>query len=225
MRTIAIVIVAMTACGGVSEDRAANQQVNTDGAAAAAGDNAGSTGGNAAPSTGGDPATGGQWASGGTTTGNGGSSGSPGAGTAGTPQTGTGGEAGTPGVVDGGSADGGDLADGPSSFAGCRAPSEPGCATCCYQGRGYCTELSASSGSDWYNVSTAHGTVCPADCARCAPCSISREQQARDLVCRPECDCSRDPGIDPCFTPSGCGCYCVRRASLRTECPELDVCP
>jgi hypothetical protein len=72
----------------------------------------------------------------------------------------------------------------------------------------------------WYNV-TGFEKSCPSGCQPCASCSKRDEKELRALV-RPEgCDCSKDPGIDPCFSPRSCGCYCERYTYLSKQCPHV----
>jgi hypothetical protein len=58
-------------------------------------------------------------------------------------------------------------------------------------------------------------------CAACAQCSRREEEQLRALTPRSECDCTRDPGVDPCIHPTGCGCYCETLKYLKESCPEV----
>lgn len=116
----------------------------------------------------------------------------------------------------------------PPSAGPCRAPHEPGCERCCtLEKHGACTELSFSgSGSakvvPWYNAS-ASLTACPAGCPPCARCLERDEQELRGLKQPAGCDCrTQKPGIDPCFTPKSCGCYCSRFEELSKACPELE---
>jgi hypothetical protein len=115
----------------------------------------------------------------------------------------------------------GSVAVAPDASAGCRAPDELGCSTCCTE-----DPLTAScvsrTGASWYNVVGSAPGLCPTDCPPCARCSLRDEEQLRGLVERPECgDCSGDLGPDPCFTPGGCACYCATRLELVERCGEL----
>jgi hypothetical protein len=116
---------------------------------------------------------------------------------------------------------------------GCRAPDEPGCERCCESSTGVqgCevrtwnrvgvsdAQLAASGTVPWYNGSAA-AQEWPEGCQRCAPCLKREEQQLRALGDRPECDCSRPTGVDPCFQPGSCGCYCRDALRLARSCPS-----
>jgi hypothetical protein len=103
------------------------------------------------------------------------------------------------------------------SFVGCRGPLDPGCAECKDGDDGY---NRAQEGTDWYNWSSVDGT-CEPDCPACASCSYRNEADAIELGHRPECEPCVDPGVDPCFGPSSCGCYCSLKSWLSVACPTL----
>jgi hypothetical protein len=115
----------------------------------------------------------------------------------------------------------------PEATDGCRAPQEPGCDACCEELTDggiepSCLRKSASSGSDWYNSDESLDGPCPADCQPCASCSLRDEEQLSNLEPRPDCDCdSIVIGIDPCFLPMGCECYCQSYLALTEACPQL----
>ncbi|WP_257462561.1 hypothetical protein [Archangium lipolyticum] len=113
----------------------------------------------------------------------------------------------------------------------CRAPDEPGCNPCCEQGEGGgCTVKRWAPGptssaeenavEPWYNENSFEER-CPDQCRACARCSKRDEQELKQLGTRPECDCTQPPGVDACFTPGSCGCYCDRLNRLGRACPEL----
>jgi hypothetical protein len=113
------------------------------------------------------------------------------------------------------------------ALAGCRAPEDPGCSRCCIDTGDSCIVKSWIShensriATPWYN-SLASEKECPSDCAECASCSQRSEEELRALLARrPEdCDCAKATmGIDPCFAPMSCACYCSRWEDLRTHCP------
>ena len=113
------------------------------------------------------------------------------------------------------------------SLAGCRTPEDPGCSRCCIATIDSCTVKSWTSHENsgivtpWYN-SIASEKECPSDCAKCASCSQRGETELRALhTARPkDCDCAKvTMGIDPCFAPMSCPCYCSRWETLRTQCP------
>ncbi len=115
----------------------------------------------------------------------------------------------------------------PEYTAGCRAPEQSGCEQCCEAttgagGEPSCLKRSASSGSDWYNSVESLDGPCPGDCAICASCSLRDEEQLASMEARPDCDCNSIViGIDPCFSPMGCECYCQSYAALAEACPHL----
>ena len=105
------------------------------------------------------------------------------------------------------------------SLIGCRGPRDPGCAVCKEPSRpGY-----RSSEGDWYNVSSTEAPAgCEVDCPVCATCDYRTDEQSRALGERPECEpCPTERGIDSCFVPRGCACWCETRTQLRNACPTL----
>lgn len=117
-----------------------------------------------------------------------------------------------------------------ASRSGCRAPDEPGCASCCYgaPGDGSCTRRSwapggagVSSVKPWYNAAEFLAQSCPADCLPCASCLAREEEELCQLLAMPRaCDCAHtEIGIDPCFHPESCACYCERLALATQSCP------
>lgn len=106
----------------------------------------------------------------------------------------------------------------PAALVGCRAPDEPGCASCCGEGG---VVYSASpldqftTVEPWYNVSgTGTGVTCTSSCASCSERS---ELQLRATA--GECDCDGlTIGIDPCHS-SGCACTCSIYRVARDACP------
>lgn len=122
--------------------------------------------------------------------------------------------------VDGGAGGG---APDPST-EGCRGPQEPGCGTCCQPDGANCSERFSNGGDGYYGVRTLVGP-CPASCPSCAQCSFTSENNLRNLGCRADCDCDTiEIGIDPCFGPDSCECYCRQLIVGRTECPHVVVC-
>jgi hypothetical protein len=197
----------------------------------------GGTGGAAAAGQGaagvaGAPGEAGGWApddgaSGGATPSVGGTGGSPYTGAGGTDGAGISGESGS-GVA--GSpvlAGQGGSPSEPEATIGCRDPLQDGCAVCCETISGEdagesCVRKSPSSGSDWYNSSESLDGPCPSDCEPCAQCSFRDEEQLSQMEPRPECACDTiDIGIDPCFAPMSCECFCQSYAALAEACPHL----
>lgn len=115
----------------------------------------------------------------------------------------------------------------PDALAGCRAPDEPDCQTCCRETDGDgCHYLigeedwSLYDVDPWYNGVLFVDGACPADCQRCASCSERDEHLLESLAPRPDCDCDGlSIGIDPCYHPGGCACYCSTLESLTSSCP------
>jgi hypothetical protein len=113
------------------------------------------------------------------------------------------------------------------ALAGCRAPDDLGCSSCCIVGADSCTVKRWSSHENpttvtpWYN-SIESVRECPSNCSPCASCSSRSEKELRDLLTRKpkDCDCAKATiGIDPCFAPMSCACYCSRWEDLKTQCP------
>jgi hypothetical protein len=116
----------------------------------------------------------------------------------------------------------------PDATTGCRGPEQEGCAECCEPttdagGEQSCARKSATSGSDWYNSIESLGAgACPSDCEACAQCSFRDEEQLAEMETRPDCACDTIViGIDPCFAPMSCECYCQTYNSLAEACPHL----
>jgi hypothetical protein len=109
-----------------------------------------------------------------------------------------------------------ELAADAGAYTGCRAPAEPGCATCCidHPDGNHCTMVTETVTSD------VPGTCAPA-CRPCAPCSLAEEQALRALPDRPECDCALPPGVDPCQSPTSCECWCEQITGLKEACPGV----
>lgn len=110
----------------------------------------------------------------------------------------------------------------PEALEGCRAPNEPGCATC-YVERpdGSCEAYSGSARRDDYFVYTML-IVKDDGCEngpRCASCLRETEAALCEERGHPECDCREPPGVDPCFNPDGCGCFCSVGGQNRRACP------
>lgn len=120
-----------------------------------------------------------------------------------------------------------------AELQGCRAPDEPGCTQCyeaspggadggvvmSWQRSGVSdAELAASGTAPWFNAVSAVAER-PAGVPACAQCLEREEQELRALGERPECDCTQPTGVDPCFSPDSCGCYCQRARSLAQSCP------
>jgi hypothetical protein len=112
----------------------------------------------------------------------------------------------------------------PAALVGCRAPDEPGCASCCSTHDSGCERLwspedwsQPGMGEAWYNAASAG---CPRECAACASCN---ERQERELAAMLpfKCDCENfQPTIDPCFQRGSCACECSRRQHLTKACPK-----
>lgn len=108
------------------------------------------------------------------------------------------------------------------ALEGCRAPNDPGCEMCWISNPdGACSILSgrARAGELWVYTSGSRETDCPAAGPRCAHCMRNSEAS----LCQPErreCNCQLDPGIDPCFAPGSCACYCSIRDEARKACPS-----
>jgi hypothetical protein len=118
-------------------------------------------------------------------------------------------------------ADGGSLSLPFDPVAGCRETSSAACAQCCAPSGG----LDQNGGCTIERTNSAEFTAdpCPATCSPCARCSEAAERSLAEAAehARPDCDCPTvDPGIDPCFTPQGCGCFCVGLASNLNACPQ-----
>jgi hypothetical protein len=115
----------------------------------------------------------------------------------------------------------------PKALAGCRTPEDSGCSKCCIPTGDSCIVKSWTSNENsgitapWYN-NTAFEKECPSGCLRCASCSQRSEKELRAfLMSGPQkCDCAKVAmGIDPCFAPMSCACYCSRWQDVRTQCP------
>ena len=110
----------------------------------------------------------------------------------------------------------------------CDAPDQPGCNPCCIEEEdGRCTlrawetlGVDVSGIEPWYNAQTSAG-VCPEGCRPCSRCDRRARREIDELGARPECDCSKPVGIDPCFAPSSCECFCRLATSLASRCPKL----
>lgn len=85
---------------------------------------------------------------------------------------------------------------------------------CGFEFTNLCTMVTATATSD------VPGPCDPA-CRPCAPCSLAQEQALRALPERPECDCSLPPGVDPCHSPTSCGCWCEQITRLKEACPGV----
>eukprot|EP00808_Paulinella_micropora_P017443 g8724.t1 len=79
--------------------------------------------------------------------------------------------------------------------------------------------------NDSYNLFSFLQQPCDSDCPPCADCLARFEQDLAQLGQRPECDCSREYGVDPCSFFSSCGCYCLRYNSLIERCPHFATQP
>lgn len=127
----------------------------------------------------------------------------------------------------GGAADPRHHAVDPAALDGCRAPDEPGCASCCVDtDGGRCRyqigdeDWALYDVAPWYNGVAFVDGACPDDCPRCARCSARDEHLLETLAPRPDCACDGlEPGVDPCYSPDSCACYCHSLASLTAMCP------
>ena len=107
-------------------------------------------------------------------------------------------------------------------IAGCRENSSASCTECCTPSSG----LSGNGGCTIYRTNSAEfmAVDCPSTCSPCARCTAAAEQSLANAAknARPDCDCPTvDPGLDPCFTPDGCGCFCAGLASNLNACPQI----
>ncbi|MFT3926630.1 MAG: hypothetical protein QM778_29065 [Myxococcales bacterium] len=110
------------------------------------------------------------------------------------------------------------------SLQGCRGPLDPGCAVCRDDVAGKPSYLSASAANvDWYNVRSSSAPVgCDGACPTCASCSYHDQQDLAALGERPEClPCPANTGLDPCYGPGSCTCWCSLQAALKASCPTL----
>ena len=135
---------------------------------------------------------------------------------------------------------GGGLTIEPSALVGCRAPGEPGCASCCVQDAEGCETLTSEHDwatrfpnvTPWYNITGYLAGACPTDCAVCASCTKKSEQQLRELGER-ACACERfapgagtgGVGVDPCGDETSCECYCQEHGDLSAACPAASPAP
>ena len=105
---------------------------------------------------------------------------------------------------------------------GCRDFSSPDCNQCCSPGVD--DTGAANCNVRQLNTSSALAGPCPSDCPACAICDTATEQSLLADVSqpRPDCDCrSVYVGIDPCFSPNDCGCFCDGLERSLAECPQL----
>lgn len=113
----------------------------------------------------------------------------------------------------------------PAALEGCRAPNEPGCEFCyVLRPDGVCEAYSGSAARDdyfVYNVVTVSDGGCERG-PRCASCLRETEAALCAETTFPECDCRQPPGIDPCFAPESCGCFCQVGGQNRKACPQAD---
>ncbi len=113
------------------------------------------------------------------------------------------------------------------ALQGCRSPEEPGCDQCCevYPDDDFCIlHLARTDPPDEYVESAM---PCPDNCAPCAPCLKSEEEEystAIEQANAAACDCETmnvADLIDPCFAPADCGCICTRYQNLRDDCSSV----
>jgi hypothetical protein len=107
--------------------------------------------------------------------------------------------------------------------AECRAPTDPGCASCCEQQwlsapdgsrsptcliRSVESRPAARDNEEGYSSRRFADGICQSSCARCADCTLDEEQVYRHLMAS-GCDClaPQPASIDPCFS-AGCACMC-----------------
>ena len=109
----------------------------------------------------------------------------------------------------------------PDSIIGCRAPTT-GCERCCLPSRSGHVILAALAGEgDVYNLTDHRDGACPSDIPSCARCSNDEERLLRQLAAAPVCECpSGDVGIDPCYSPTGCACFCTRLEIALAACTD-----
>jgi hypothetical protein len=111
----------------------------------------------------------------------------------------------------------------------CRGPEFAGCSSCCEQvpGEPQCVMLTWTGPDEpglipWYNSSTWRDGRCPLACHPCASCLTREERDYAELGERPDCDCdSQRIGVDPCFAPKSCACYCMQALRILRDCPHL----
>lgn len=113
----------------------------------------------------------------------------------------------------------------PAALEGCRAPNEPGCASCYVErSDGSCEVYSGSARRDdyfVYNMVTVPDDGCK-NVPRCASCFRETEDALCQETMNLDCDCREPPGVDPCFFPEGCGCFCQQHGQNRKACPQAD---
>jgi hypothetical protein len=103
---------------------------------------------------------------------------------------------------------------------GCRAPGEPGCASCCVTFPSTCEEFTTSSSQSTTYDSIGNNT-CPANCPPCAQCFSQDEATlCSRLADNQSCDCSNTPiPPNPCADAGSCACWCVVTLDLEAKCP------
>lgn len=113
----------------------------------------------------------------------------------------------------------------PAALEGCRGPDDPGCETCYLERReGSCEIWSGSLGLE-EDALYASFTTIEGGCGngpRCASCLREMEAALCAETTKLECDCREPPGIDPCFFPDGCDCFCQQHGQNRMACPPAD---
>ena len=109
-----------------------------------------------------------------------------------------------------------------SPTEGCRDNSSAGCSQCCAQSVD-------DNGAQTCDISQSYASMsgpgpCPSGCPTCARCSTLTESSLSDKAksSRSDCDCPTvDPGIDPCYAPSSCGCFCSSLMAGLAACPQV----
>ena len=80
-----------------------------------------------------------------------------------------------------------------------------------------------TDGDPWYNRHEHVDGACEPNCKPCARCT-DRDQDVFDALLKPDgCECRSfpDDGIDPCYSPGSCECYCHHVATSQA-CDQTD---
>ncbi|HEX2870187.1 MAG TPA: hypothetical protein VHP33_03000 [Polyangiaceae bacterium] len=112
----------------------------------------------------------------------------------------------------------------PAALEGCRGPDDPGCETCYIEREGYCQYYSGSIPNGEHSIYASFNSI-EGGCEngpRCATCLREMEAEMCAERTKLECDCREPPGLDPCFLPDGCDCFCQLHGQNRMACPRAD---
>ncbi|MGC4090386.1 MAG: hypothetical protein QM756_21410 [Polyangiaceae bacterium] len=122
-----------------------------------------------------------------------------------------------------GEAEPGELRIDPAALVGCRSPSEPGCEFCYFAYEsGICVQRLGASSDDTDATYAGALTIigpCPTGGPSCASCSKADERHLRTDKPPASCACNGSYGVDPCFTPTSCDCFCFGRDAHLKACP------